>query len=189
MTTMLRTAFPGNRIFLINCRERHSTNLLSGDLSEISQNASAILQSCGRNGRTVDKRGGRAQTRAMVFTVFQVALGGAIGASLRFLAGVGVLRLTGPGFPIAILSVNIIGSFLMGVFVVAAAQRGLTHFSPFVMTGILGGFTTFSAFSLEAYTLYERGEMGTALLYVLASVVLSIAGLILGIWLSRGIFA
>jgi CrcB protein len=108
---------------------------------------------------------------------------------LRFLAGVGVLRLTGPGFPIAILSVNIIGSFLMGVFVVAAAQRGLTHLSPFVMTGILGGFTTFSAFSLEAYTLYERGEMGTALLYVLASVVLSIAGLILGIWLSRGIFA
>ena len=78
----------------------------------------------------------------MITTVLQVALGGAIGAALRFLTGVGVLRLVGPGFPMAIITVNIVGSFLMGVFVVAAAHRGLTHLAPFVMTGVLGGFTT-----------------------------------------------
>jgi CrcB protein len=87
-----------------------------------------------------------------------------------------------------VITVNIIGSFLMGVFVVAAAHRGLTHLSPFVMTGILGGFTTFSAFSLEAVTLYERGDMSGAVLYVVASVVCSIFGLLLGLWLARGMF-
>lgn len=122
-------------------------------------------------------------------TLFQVALGGAIGAALRFSAGVGILRLTGPGFPLAVLSVNVLGSFLMGVFVVFAAQRGLTHWQPFVMTGVLGGFTTFSAFSLEAFTLFERGQSGAALFYVLASVVLSIAGLVAGVMLARAVFA
>jgi len=122
----------------------------------------------------------------MVSTLFSVAIGGAIGASLRFLAGVAVLRLLGQtGFPVAILSVNVIGSFLMGVFVVLAAQRGLTHLSPFVMTGVLGGFTTFSAFSLEAVTLYERGDIGQAALYVGLSVGLSILGLIAGLLLAR----
>lgn len=124
----------------------------------------------------------------MFGTLASVALGGALGASLRFLAGVGVLRLIGPtSFPVAILSVNVIGSFLMGVFVVLAAQRGLTHLSPFVMTGLLGGFTTFSAFSLEAVTLYERGDIGQAALYVGLSVVLSIAGLMAGLFLARGL--
>ena len=121
----------------------------------------------------------------MVTTLLQVALGGAIGAVLRYLVGVGVFRLTGPGFPLGVLSVNVVGSFLMGVFVVLAAQRGLTHLSPFVMTGLLGGFTTFSAFSLEAVTLYERGATGQAALYVGASVILSIGGLVLGFWAAR----
>ncbi len=125
----------------------------------------------------------------MIFTMLQVALGGAIGAALRFAAGIGVLRLTGPGFPLAVLSVNILGSFLMGLFVVIAAARGLGHWQPFVMTGILGGFTTFSAFSLEAFTLFERGETGAAIIYVLASVVGSIAGLVAGVILARGVFA
>ena len=126
----------------------------------------------------------------MISTVSLVALGGAIGAACRYLMGVGVMRLAGPaGFPIAVLSVNIIGSFLMGVFVVAAAQKGLTHLSPFVMTGLLGGFTTFSAFSLEAVTLMERGQIAAAGAYVGLSVALSIGGLILGLWIARGIFA
>ncbi|MEL6375777.1 MAG: CrcB family protein, partial [Pseudomonadota bacterium] len=60
--------------------------------------------------------------------------------------------------------------------------------NPLVMTGILGGFTTFSAFSLEAFTLYERGETGAAALYVILSVVLSILGLALGVWLARGLW-
>ncbi|EPX76863.1 fluoride efflux transporter CrcB [Litoreibacter arenae] len=125
----------------------------------------------------------------MFYTTLQVALGGAIGAALRFLAGIGMFKLTGPGFPLGVLSVNIVGSFAMGLFVVFAAKTSNTHLSPFVMTGILGGFTTFSAFSLEAYTLFERGQTGAAGLYVLASVILSIAGLIAGVMIARGLFA
>jgi len=118
-----------------------------------------------------------------------VGLGGAIGAMARYGAGLAILRLAGPGFPVAIIAVNVIGSFLMGAFVVAAAHRGLTHLSPFVMTGLLGGFTTFSAFSLEAVTLWERGEAGQALIYVGLSVGLSIGALVAGVWLTRGIVA
>lgn len=101
-----------------------------------------------------------------------------------------MLRALGPSeFPLAIITVNVIGSFLMGVFVVAAAHRGLTHLSPFVMTGILGGFTTFSAFSLETMTLIERGQVGQAGLYILLSVGLSVGALALGMILARGVFA
>ena len=125
----------------------------------------------------------------MISTLSLVALGGAIGASLRFIFGAVALRLAGPTeFPFAILTVNVIGSFLMGVFVVAAAHRGLTHLSPFVITGLLGGFTTFSAFSLETVTLMERGQIGAAAGYVALSVGLSIVGLMLGLWLARGVF-
>jgi len=125
----------------------------------------------------------------MISTVVQVALGGALGAAARYLVGVAVLRAAGPGFPLGVLTVNVVGSFLMGLFVVAAAQKGLTHWGPFVMTGVLGGFTTFSAFSLEAYTLYERGLAGQAAAYVVMSVVVSITGLIAGIWLGRALWA
>lgn len=126
----------------------------------------------------------------MFSTLFLVAAGGAIGASLRYLAGVAVLRMIGvTGFPVSIISVNVIGSFLMGLFVVLAANRGLTYLSPFLMTGLLGGFTTFSAFSLEAVTLYERGEPGLAAIYVAGSVVLSILGLMAGFAVARVMFA
>ncbi len=126
----------------------------------------------------------------MISPVLHVALGGAIGASLRYLTGIGVLRAFGhQEFPVAILTVNVIGSFLMGVFVIAAAHRGLTHLSPFVMTGLMGGFTTFSAFSLEAVNLYERGAMGHAALYVGLSVGLSLAALMAGLFLARGLWA
>ncbi len=124
----------------------------------------------------------------MIFSVSLVALGGAIGAALRYLTGIGVLRLFGlQEFPIAIITVNVIGSFLMGVFVVVAAHRGLTHLSPFVMTGLLGGFTTFSAFSLETVNLIERGDFGQASLYVALSVGLSVGALILGLMAARGV--
>jgi len=92
-------------------------------------------------------------------------------------------------FPHATLTVNVIGSLLMGAFVVLAAQRGLAHLNPLVMTGLLGGFTTFSAFSLETVTLLERGQFGAASLYVALSVGLSIAGLMLGMILARGILS
>ncbi len=87
------------------------------------------------------------------------------------------------------LGVNILGSFLMGLFVVVAAQKGLTQYSPFVMTGVLGGFTTFSAFSLETVTLIERGQIASAGIYVALSVGLSVLGLMLGLYVARGVFA
>lgn len=126
----------------------------------------------------------------MTQTLAMVGIGGAAGAMLRFLAGVGILRLVGhTPFPLAILTVNIVGSFLMGMFVVLAAQRGLTHLSPLVMTGFLGGFTTFSAFSLETVTLFERGAHGQAAAYVALSVVLSVGGLALGVLAARMVWA
>jgi CrcB protein len=122
--------------------------------------------------------------------LLQVALGGAIGASMRYVAGVWVVRMLGQTpFPVAILAVNVAGSFVMGLFVAAAAQRGLSHLSPLVATGILGGFTTFSTFSLEAVTLYERGDVTGAALYVALSVGLSILALVAGLWIARGAFA
>lgn len=124
----------------------------------------------------------------MMKTLIMVAAGGGLGASLRFLWGVSVMRVTGPSeFPLAIMMANVLGSFLMGAFVVLAAHKGLTHLSPFVMTGLLGGFTTFSAFSLEAVTLIERGDLGAAGLYMALSVALSVGGLMLGLWMTRGV--
>ncbi len=125
----------------------------------------------------------------MIMTFIWVALGGAIGASARFGVGHALSRLGEPGFPIAILAVNIVGSFAMGLFAVLSWQKGLEHLNPFVMTGILGGFTTFSAFSLETFTLIERGQMIAALTYVVLSVLASIGALALAVWIARGVFA
>ena len=126
----------------------------------------------------------------MFGNLIMVACGGALGASARYLTGIGIVRLLGPtGFPLGIITVNIIGSFLMGVFVTVAANKGLTHVSPLVATGFLGGFTTFSSFSLEAVTLYQRGEVVSAGLYVGLSVVVSILALIAGMWVARGVVA
>lgn len=125
----------------------------------------------------------------MLTPVIQVALGGALGAAARHLASIAILRATGPGFPLSILTINVLGSFLMGIFVVLAAQRSLSDLSPLVQTGFLGGFTTFSAFSLEAMVLIERAEIGQAALYVLLSVGASIGALFCGLMLARGLFA
>ncbi len=133
--------------------------------------------------------GRRATDAAMVTTLLQVALGGAIGASARYLTSVGTMRLIGPGFPWATLAVNVAGSFLMGALVVVLAREGGTRtFGPFLMTGVLGGFTTFSAFSLDAMTLWERGQAGLATAYVLASVVLSLMAIVAGMALLRAVW-
>src|SRR5690606_20926457 len=115
-----------------------------------------------------------ARGAAMITTLSSVALGGAIGASLRYLVSVTTMRLIGPGFPWATLTVNVVGSFLMGVLVGVLSQKGGMRLAPFLMTGVLGGFTTFSAFSLDVLTLFERGAMMQAALYALASVGLSL---------------
>ena len=97
------------------------------------------------------------------------------------------LRLFGPGFPWATLLVNVFGSFLMGFIVVWFAHRDLNRLAPLVMTGILGGFTTFSAFSLDTVTLWQRGEATTAMIYVAASIILSLAALLAGMATVRGL--
>ncbi len=122
-------------------------------------------------------------------TYLSVALGGAIGASLRYGVALWVARMVQPSFPLAILSINVIGSFLMGAFAMWSLERGHAALNPFVMMGVLGGFTTFSAFSLEAWTLIERGQIGAMVIYVALSVGLSIGALALGIWMMRGMLA
>lgn len=121
----------------------------------------------------------------MISTILQVAAGGALGASGRYLVNVGAMRLLGAGFPWGTVLVNILGSFLMGVLVVVLARRGGMHLAPFLMTGVLGGFTTFSAFSLDTSVLWERGEILLAAGYVLGSVILSVSALFLALWLGR----
>ncbi len=119
-----------------------------------------------------------------------VALGGAIGASCRHLVNLGMLRLFGPTFPVSTLTVNIVGGLLMGLaagYFALIYSGGGQHLRLFLTTGLLGGFTTFSAFSLDALLLWERGDILPALAYVLISVLLSIVALAVGLYLMRAI--
>ncbi|MBZ4021144.1 protein CrcB [Rhodobacter sp. TJ_12] len=124
----------------------------------------------------------------MIQTLLTVAAGGALGASLRYLVNINVPRLLGHGFPYATMVVNVLGSFLMGVMVVVLAHKGGTKMAPFLMTGVLGGFTTFSAFSLDAAKLYESGEILSAAGYVIGTVVIALAALFAGMAFARGFF-
>lgn len=119
----------------------------------------------------------------MMTSVFQVALGGALGASARYGVNLGAVRMFGPAFPWATLSVNVAGSFLMGLLVAALGRD--SAWAPFLLTGLLGGFTTFSTFSLDAVALWQKGQAGMAALYVGASVILSLAALVAGLVLGR----
>lgn len=123
----------------------------------------------------------------MFTTLISVALGGAIGASARYLTNVAVVRAVGVGFPLGTMLVNVVGSFLMGVLVVVLARKGGNVAAPFLMTGVLGGFTTFSAFSLDTLTLVERGAVGQAGLYAGLSVVLSLGAIVLGLVAARAV--
>src|SRR5262245_56874482 len=111
-----------------------------------------------------------------------VFLGGGLGAMLRHGVNLAGLRLLGPNFPYATMFENISGSLVMGVLVgyFAFKLNVSQHWQLFLTTGMLGGYTTFSAFSLDAAVLYQRGDLGLAALYVLVSVALSIAGLFAG---------
>lgn len=118
------------------------------------------------------------------------AAGGALGAGARHLVNVSMLAWLGPGFPWATFTVNIVGSLLMGAVVEALlpfSGASAMAWRTFLATGILGGFTTFSAFSLDIWVLYERGQFFALTLYVLLSVVLSVAALVAGMALIRGI--
>lgn len=118
-----------------------------------------------------------------------VFLGAGIGGALRHGVNVGCARLCGTAFPWGTLTVNVVGSFLMGLIAAWLAFKAGEGWSQplrlFLTTGILGGFTTFSAFSLDSVLIWERGQAGLAAAYVVASVVLSVAGLLAGLALVR----
>ncbi len=118
-----------------------------------------------------------------------VAAGGAIGASLRHLSNLAAFRLIGPNFPFGTAFVNISGSFLMGIVMEIVARRfgASNELRLFLAVGLLGGFTTFSSFSLDAVALYERGALGLAAFYVIGSVVAGIAALFAGFAVARGL--
>ena len=122
-----------------------------------------------------------------------VFLGAGIGGALRHLVNLGCLRACGPDFPVGTMVINILGSGLMGLiagyFAVRAQESWAQPARLFLTTGILGGFTTFSAFSLDAALLYERGDIGMAAFYVIGSVVISIAALFFGLALARTLLA
>lgn len=114
-------------------------------------------------------------------TILSIALGGAIGSVLRHLAATAV------GAPWGTALVNVAGSFVIGVLYVLLTSR--MSLSPFLMTGILGGFTTFSAFSLDTLKLWEAGETALAALYAGGSVLLSLAAVAAGAALTRNLAA
>jgi len=116
-----------------------------------------------------------------------VFFGGGLGAALRHGANITLARLLGTAFPYGTLTINVLGSLVMGLIAeFFALKSGLPqHWRLFLTTGILGGFTTFSAFSLEAALLYERGEVAGAAIYVVASVALAIGALFAGMAVVR----
>lgn len=123
-------------------------------------------------------------------TLLAVGLGGAIGAMLRYLVMGRVGHAFGLSFPYGTLMVNILGSLTMGVLIVLFARMASVpqHMQALVTVGVLGGFTTFSTFSLDVATLLERGDYSPALLYILASVVGSIGAIFLGLIIARQVF-
>lgn len=119
-----------------------------------------------------------------------VGIGGGLGAMLRHAVGIGAVRVFGHGFPSGTMFVNIVGSFAMGILIAWLAQRTSgagTEIRLFLATGILGGFTTFSAFSLDAVSMYERGDVGLMLAYIAVSVAGSVLALFAALWIVRAL--
>ena len=118
------------------------------------------------------------------------AFGGAIGAAARYGVNVSTPKLLGYGFPWGTMIVNIAGSFVMGMLIAAMALswNASQEMRVFLITGVLGGFTTFSAFSLDFAALYERKEYGLAFGYAGSSVVISLIAVFAGLYLARTVF-
>lgn len=116
-----------------------------------------------------------------------IAAGGAAGAVARYLVMVGMTRWLGSGFPWGTITVNVVGSFLLGALIEALALR--VHLSPewraFIVVGCMGAFTTFSTFSLDVVSLAQRGAWTPAFLYIAGSVILSVGALLGGMRLFR----
>lgn len=121
-------------------------------------------------------------TASLSMQLLIVFIGGGLGAALRHLVNLLSLRLVGTAWPFGTLFINVTGSILMGAVVAAFALK--LSLPPtlrlFIATGILGGYTTFSTFSLETALLFERGQAGMAMLYVAGSILLGVCGLFAG---------
>ncbi|MDE0393071.1 MAG: fluoride efflux transporter CrcB [Rhodospirillales bacterium] len=123
-----------------------------------------------------------------------IALGGALGSVARYYvigaAGRWLETLIGTSFPYGTLTVNVVGSFILGALVqgLAVSFDAGVVVQRFLFVGLLGGFTTFSAFSADSIAMLERGEIVRALLYIVLSVVLSVGGFYCGLRLIRGVF-
>ncbi|MGV3480587.1 MAG: fluoride efflux transporter CrcB [Sphingobium sp.] len=119
--------------------------------------------------------------------LFLVMVGGALGSGARYGVGRASLAVLGPGYPWGTLTVNLAGGFAMGLLagLVSRFVSG-EEWRLLLGVGVLGGFTTFSAFSLEVANMIERGSIGTAALYAVVSVVGSVAALFIGLALARG---
>lgn len=123
--------------------------------------------------------------------ILAIFAGGGIGAVIRHYAVVGTTRIFGDAFPYGTLAVNVIGSLLIGVIIEGVALKWdvSLEMRALMVTGFLGGFTTFSAFSLDFFRLFESGQMHQAFSYAVISVLLSLAAVFAGVYLTRGIMA
>jgi len=123
----------------------------------------------------------------MTLQLLAVAVGGAVGSVLRYLVSTGVHAVAGRTFPYGTLAVNVIGCLVMGLLFVLLVERlsGTTIWRAGILIGLLGGFTTFSAFSIESFNLIEQGELMKAGLNVLASVLLCIGATWIGVIVGR----
>ena len=118
---------------------------------------------------------------------FAIALGGALGAMARHGVSTLVFDASSEKFPYATLSVNVLGSFIMGVLFVVILEKGLlpSEMRNVLMVGFLGAFTTFSTFSLDALGLWQNGHLFLALIYALGTVFLCLAAIVMAVWLTR----
>lgn len=122
--------------------------------------------------------------------VLLVAIGGAIGSVGRYFVNLWAVRLFGPAFPWGTFAVNVVGGFAIGLVAELVIRKfsGSTEMRLLLITGVLGGFTTFSAFSLDAIVLFERGEITLSAVYIVSSVVISILAVCGGLALGRALF-
>ena len=121
--------------------------------------------------------------------ILPITAGGAIGTTGRFLVGRMMFKIMGPGFPWGTLTVNVIGSFLIGLTVqMLAVHYSLSYeWQGFLIIGVRDGFTTFSAFSMELGLMIEKGQFSTAALYAFGSMFIGVAALFIGIYAGRSL--
>ncbi len=124
----------------------------------------------------------------MISTIAVIAFGGALGAVARYGVNIGAVQIFGHGFPWGTLIVNILGSFLMGLAIAkfSVMDNVSQELKTLYITGFLGAFTTFSTFSLDFVSMWERGDMINAVSYMLISVIASIMALFIALWIMRG---